>query len=131
MALCSYCLNTRTQQKLSLKPSFIKAEQVQFSQPFLTGQAAQSFDHLCGPSVAPLQAVHISCIAGTKTERSIPGVDQPSLNSGIMTSFLLMSLLRQPSMLLSFFAAAARCSLILTLLSTRTLGSISTELLPS
>lgn len=76
MALCSYCLNTRTQQKVSLKPSFLQAEQVHFSQPFLKGQATQSLDHLCGPSLAPLKAVHIFCTAGTKPEHSIPAVKQ-------------------------------------------------------
>lgn len=80
MALCSYCLNTRTWQKVSLKPPFLKAEQVHFSQPFLKGQATQSFDDLCGPSVAPLQPVHIFCIAGSKTEHSIPGAKPTALS---------------------------------------------------
>lgn len=40
------------------KPSFLQAEQTQFSWPFLTWHASQSFDHLCGPSVDPLQLVH-------------------------------------------------------------------------
>ena len=52
--------------------------------------------------------------------------------SGIMTSSLLvMPLLMQPGILLACFAAAAHCSLMLSLLSTKTPRSLSTELLPS
>ncbi|KAK4823665.1 LOW QUALITY PROTEIN: hypothetical protein QYF61_005017 [Mycteria americana] len=46
-------------------------------------------------------------------------------------SLLVMPLMRQPSILLAFFATAAHCSLILSLLSTRTPRFLSTELLPS
>lgn len=82
MALCSYCLNTRTQQKVSLKPSFSKAEHVLFSQPFLKGQTAQSFNHLCGPSSAGPYFPHRSDQNQTEYSRCGPTTTE---QSGIMT----------------------------------------------
>lgn len=58
--------------KVSPNPSFLKALQAQFSQPFLLWPISHSSDHLCGPSLDPLHIFF--CVLGTKTEHSISGV---------------------------------------------------------
>ena len=40
--------------KVSPKPSLLKAEQTEFSQTVLIWQASQSLDHISGPSLDPL-----------------------------------------------------------------------------
>lgn len=65
--------------KVSPKP-FLKTEQNQFSQAFLTWQAFQSFGHLCGPSLDPLQP--FQSLLWAKTELNIPSVAQQVLSTG-------------------------------------------------
>jgi len=43
----------------SLQPSLLQVEHLQLSQPFLTGEVFQPFDHFCGPPVDPIQQVHV------------------------------------------------------------------------
>ena len=46
-------------KKVSLEPSLLQAEQPQLSQPFLIGEVFQPSYHFCGPSLDPLQQLHI------------------------------------------------------------------------
>lgn len=75
---------------------------------------------------------HLSCIAGTKPEHSVPGQANAE-QSEMMTcwSLLGMSWSMHPSLLLALSDPAAYLSLILNLLSTRSPRSLSTKLLPS
>lgn len=45
--------------KITSEFSFLKTEQAQLAQPFLTGQMLQDFHHPCGPPLDPLQMLHI------------------------------------------------------------------------
>jgi len=45
-----------------MEPSLLQAEQPQLSQPLLTGEVFQPFDHLCGPPLDPLQQVHVCSV---------------------------------------------------------------------
>lgn len=69
------------------------------------------------------------CIVGTKAARNISGVEESGTVAPL--SRQVMSLLMQASIQLPFFAAAAHCSLIESLLPTRTSRYLSTELVPS
>ena len=51
--------------EVSLKPSFLQAEQFQFPQPYFTGEVLQTFGHLCGPLMDPLQQLCIPRVLGT------------------------------------------------------------------
>lgn len=78
---------------------------------------------------------HLFGIAGTKTECSAPGVawqvQSGIIKSGSSLSLLVMPVLVQPRFSVAFLAGAAHCSPILSLVSTRTPKSLSTQLLPS
>lgn len=45
--------------KITSEFSFLKTEQAQFAQPFLTGQMLQAFYHLCGPPLDSLQQLPV------------------------------------------------------------------------
>jgi len=47
-----------------MQPSLLQAEQPQLSQPFLIGGVFQPPDHLCGPSLDPLQQFHVLLVLG-------------------------------------------------------------------
>jgi len=49
----------------SPEPSLLQAEQPKISEPFLTGEMLQSFNHLCGPLLDSVQYVHFSLVLGS------------------------------------------------------------------
>lgn len=90
---------------VSPNPSFLKALQGQFSQPFLLWPISHSSDLLCGPSLDPLHPVHIFfCVVGTKTECGVPGEAWQVLSVAMTSLSLLgMHLLMQLNIPLGFF----------------------------
>lgn len=87
--LCSHPLNTGTcWWGVFPNSSFLKAEQTQLSQPFLTQQVSQSLDHLCGPSLHPLWVPTPLFDVGTKTEHTIPRVAWQVLSGMMILSSL-------------------------------------------
>jgi len=55
-----------------MQPSLLQAEQLQLSQPLLTGEVFQPSDHFCGPPLDLLQQVHV-----------FPVLKAPELDAGL------------------------------------------------
>ena len=66
---------------MSPEPSPLWAEQPQFSQPFFTGNVFQPSEHFCGPSLDPLQQIHV-CLVLKAPELDV-GLHVGSHQSGV------------------------------------------------
>ena len=56
--------------EVSLQPSLLQAKPAQFPLPFLIGEVLQPSDHLSGPSLDPLQELHILPVLGAPSAPS-------------------------------------------------------------
>lgn len=97
---------------------------------FLTWQVFCPLTIFAAMSGPYLACPHLFCLTEIKTEHNIPCEGWHVLTTVSSSSVLVMPLLIQPRISLSFFAAA-HSSVTLSLMSTRTPRSLSMELLPS
>ena len=119
--------------KVSPQPSLLRAEQPQLSQPLLIGEMFHPSHHFCGPSLDPLQQVHVPPVPGLQswTQDSTWGLTSAEQRGRITSLDLLaMLLLIQPRIQLPFWVARPHCHVMLSFLSTSTPKSFSSGLLP-
>jgi len=118
--------------EISLEPSLLQAEQVQLPQPVFVGEVLQPSEHLCGPSLDLLLLLHIfpvlrapglDAVLQMGPHEGRAEADNPTL------SLLPTPLLKQPRVLLAFWAASARCKVMVSFSTASTPMSFSSGLL--
>ena len=106
--------------KISLEPSLLQAEKPRLCQPALTGGAFQPSDHLHGTPSEPLEQLHVLVLKAPELDTVFQvGLKRTELRGRITSlDLLVILLLMQSRIQMAFWAARARCLLMLRLSST-------------